>query len=195
MKSSLKIILSVLIFANFGCVSHLTKAHSLDPGKANSPVGRNEEEGQIIRWEKQGITFTLPRDWRRDDSHPEDQKRNNTFTNSGLVWRGPDNQKIEFNIETGEIDFPVSEREMLAADYKTNQSSKDTIKDSHYEEIGGLNGIYSRVAGDEERINVWWTTYRHYKGKAQSIGVNLVGPGKDTDVLMTILKSIKLEHD
>ena len=143
MKSTLKIILSVLFFAQYSCVLPFTKAHSPDPGKASPPVGRNEAEEQIIRWENQGITFTLPRDWRKDDSHPEDAKRNDTFTDSGLIWRGPGDQKIEFNIETGAIDFPVSEREMLAADYKTNQSSKDTIKDSHYEEIGGLNGIGS----------------------------------------------------
>jgi hypothetical protein len=197
MKNALTIVLSILLLTQSSCDLHpvATQGKSRGPDNSKPTVGRIEN-GQTVRWEKQGITFTVPPDWRKDDyPSQEDQKLNDNFSLSGLAWKGPRDQKIEFILRTGEIDFPVSEREMLEADYKTNQSQKDRIKESHYEEIGGLNGIFSVVASDQERIEAWWITYRHRNGKAQSVGVNLRGKQNEMDLLMTILKSITLEHD
>ncbi|MBD0372492.1 MAG: hypothetical protein ICV60_16735 [Pyrinomonadaceae bacterium] len=152
---------------------------------------------QTVRWEKQGITFTLPLDWRKDDSlSQEDEKRNGFFSVSSLVWRGPRNQRIEFNIETGEKDFPVSASEMLEKDYDSNKSGATPAEELRYMDVGGIRGLYYRMPGsDKEQLNAYWLTYRHYKGKAQSIGINLTGPLKEQELLMTILKSIKLEQD
>lgn len=197
MKCTLTTIFTLFFLSECSCAFHsvATQGKSRGPDDSKPKVGRIET-GQTIRWEKQGITFTLPADWHKDDyPSQEDQKINENFSLSGLAWKGPRDQKIEFIIRSGNIDFPVSEREMLEAEYKTNQSQKDTIKESHYEEIGGLNGIFSLVAGDQERIEAWWTTYRHRNGKAQSVGVKLRVQRNEMDLLMTILKSMKLEHD
>jgi hypothetical protein len=157
--------------------------------------GRNEESVQTIRWEKQGITLTLPADWRKDDSlSQEDGKINDFSTLSGIVWRGPRGQRIEFNIETGEKEFPVSAREMLEADYENTKSGALKIEDLRYLDIGLAKGLYWRTI-QEEQINANWLTYRHYKGKAQRVGVNLSGQRKDMELLMKILSSIKLEQD
>jgi hypothetical protein len=165
-------------------------------GDSGFTVSSGEEKGETIRWEKQGISFTLPPGWHKDDSLSQDNegKDDESISVSGLVWRGPRNQRIEFNIETGKKDFPASAREMLEADYENNRSG--TVKDLRYMEINGVRGIYYRVpTGSEEEINAYWLTYRHYKGKAQSIGVNLAGSRTETELLMTILNSIRLEQD
>ena len=194
MKSALTTILSLLFLAQF---SFASIPASIVSGNSNSTVGRNEEKIQTIRWEKQGITFTLPPDWRKDDSlSQEGEKRNDFFTVSSLVWRGPRSQRIEFNIETGEKDFPVPAREMLEKDYDNNRSGATPVEELRYLDIGGIRGLYYRIPnGDKEQVNDYWLTYRHHKGKAQSIVINLVGPRKETELLMTILKSIKLEQD
>ena len=197
MKSVVTTILSLFFLTQCGCAfdSVSTSVSSAGPQNSNSQFEKKEKERQTVRWEKQGITFTLPPDWHKDESlSRDDEKRNETFSISSLVWRGPGDQRIEFNIETGEKDFPVSEREMLEKDYESNKE-ENTFKDVHYQEIGGVKGLYARLAGDEKRINASWLTYRHHNGKAQSIGVNLVGPSNEMELLMTILNSLKLEHD
>jgi hypothetical protein len=196
MKSALKSVLLLLFLAQYACASYPTNANSSGPGNSNSAVGRNDEKGQTIHWDKQGITLTLPLDWRKDDSlSREDEKRNDTFSTSSLLWRSPRDQRIEFNIETGETDFPASEGEMLDKDYQSNKS-RAAIKDLHYQDLGGVKGLYYRTdSGDENRIMGYWLTYRHYRGKAQSIGVNIVGDRTEMALLMSILNSIRLERD
>jgi hypothetical protein len=164
-------------------------------GNANSQAARSEVNGQTVRWEEQGITFTVPRDWRKDDSVSQQAGIENESLISGLVWKSPRNQRIDLTIDTGETDFPVPPEEMLEADYEHDKSNAQ-VKDLRYEELGGVKGLYYRTpTGDETEINASWLTYRHYKGKAQLIGVRLMGPQRETELLMTILKSLKLDHD
>jgi hypothetical protein len=199
MKSFLTISLSLLLLTQFGCSSNqsMVNTNGIVSRSSNSLSAANKEEGQTVRWEKQGIAFTLPLDWRKDDSlSQEDEKRNDPSSVSGLVWRGPRDQRIEFNVETGEKDFPVSAQEMLEKDYENNKSSALHIEDLRYLDIGGVKGLYYRTPStDKEQINANWLTYRHYKGKAQSVGVIVAGSRKEMELLMRILSSIKLEQD
>ena len=192
MNITLAFAFTLFFLVQFSCSSHPLNANSKS---LNSPALTNEQKGQNIRWEKQGITFTVPLDWHKDESlSKDDVKQNDTFTNSGQLWRGPGDMSIEFNVESGDVDFPASESEMLEADYKTSKSNQ-VYKDTHYEEIDGTKGLYSRMDLDGERTKAYWLTYRHYKGKAQNVVAVVTGPKKDMDQLLTILKSTKLPHD
>ena len=160
---------------------------------SNSQAPPDNQKGQTIRWETQGITFTVPSDWRKDESISDDEKKTDEKL-LALLWRGPRDQSIEFTVDTPGDDFPAPIEVMLERDYESSKSNPYSA-DLHYQEAGGVKGLYYSTHQDDDRIKEYWLTYRHHKGKAQMVGVSLKGPKADRELLMTIFKSLKLEHD
>lgn len=152
-------------------------------------------------WEKQGLTFTLPPDWRLDESLPETEEKLGTFfTSSSISWKGSKEQALEVSIETGAGDFPLAAEEMLEKDFeidqKLKQDGKVPIGELRYMEVDGLKGEYfTEGAEDDPKAKLSWITYRHYKGKAQHLFIRLSGPKKDLETLTSILNSTKVSRD
>jgi len=116
------------------------------------------------------------------------------MTIDGLVWRGPQNQRIEFLVETSDTEFAASVEAMLSADFEGSKSSPVQPEDLRYLDVNGVKGIYSRLPPTEDRVNVNWLTYRQHRGKQQSIFVVVAGPLKNLEQLNSILSSVKLEN-
>ncbi len=195
---SLTLVTTLLLFAGCGIRTDHASTNN-NSNKSQTASAENKTEGwQTVRWEKQGMTFTLPPDWRKDDSFPDNEAKEGEFlTSSSLTWTGPLKQSLEVSVQTGAKDFPMSAEEMLEKDYEIDQGlkreGKIPIEDLRYLEIDGVKGEYFRQ--DTQRLKLSWITYRHYNGKAQHLFVTLHGPQEGLDMLLKILNSTKVAHE
>jgi hypothetical protein len=82
---------------------------------------------------------------------------------------------------------------MLEADYETSKSLPEA-EDLHYLELGLVKGMYWRTS-QENQISANWATYRHYRSQPQLVRLSLRGERKDSELLMKILRAIKVEQD
>jgi hypothetical protein len=146
--------------------------------------------GQTAKWDQQGITWTLPANWKRQDV------RNETLSYSG------DGAFLSVNISvmpSMEKFTDVSIKAMHEA-AKTNEKigKNDEVK---WLELDGLRGVEFReskpeMADDIRRLE--WQAYRTYAGQTQLVtlilSTNGAGFPKHEDELYGILYSTKLVH-
>jgi hypothetical protein len=159
--------------------------------KANPTAAQSAAiaNGQEVKWEQQGITWTMPANWAKQEV------RNETlgYGGGGAFLGG--------NISTMGPDFPteVSIKAMYEG-LKTNQKmgKYDEVK---WMEIDGLRGILFReskqeMADDIRRLE--WQAYRKYAGQSQLVTLILsTNDGnfpKHQDELYGILFSMKIVH-
>jgi len=182
MKRVILITVSVVFLTQCSGSSHV----------ANQQTRSNQQtvlNGQTIRWQKYGITFTVPPNWTKDTTLSDREDRLGDHTTDEQTWRGAKDQRFEMLVDTCETDFPASIDEMLAADLKSS-AGNSAYQDVRYLEINGVKGLSWRQGDD---LNIRWLTYRHYKNKAQMIGITAAGSQNDLDLLTKILMSTKIE--
>ncbi len=187
MKRGLVLILSLTFLTQCSSANNQQKPLRNSNQPASTTV-------QTIRWEKHSISFTIPSDWTKDNSLSTEDDKIGSRTIDGQVWRGPKNQKIEFLVDTSDPEFPIAPEDMLAADYESSKSGPVKLEDLRYLDVNGVKGLYYRMPPSEERVNAHWLTYRRYRGKRQSISVDLGGLPQDLEHLNSILSSVKLEN-
>jgi hypothetical protein len=145
--------------------------------------------GQEVKWDQQGITWTLPANWKKQDV------RNESFSYGG------NGAFLTVNISTMGADFPtdVSIKAMHAGAKTEQKNGKyDEVK---WLELGGVRGVEFRqskqeMAGDIRRLE--WQGYRTYAGQSQLITMILSTDDsafpKHEDELYAILYSTKPVH-
>ena len=159
--------------------------------KANPTAAQSAAiaNGQTLQWEQQGINWTMPANWAKQEV------RNETFSSGG------GGAFLSGNISTMGPDFPtdVSIKAMYEG-LKTNQKigKYDEVK---WMEIDGLRGIIFReskqeMADDIRRLE--WQAYRKYAGQSQLVtlilSTNDANFPKHQDELYGILYSMKIVH-
>jgi len=182
MKRVILITVSVVFLTQCSGFSHV----------ANQQTRSNQQtvpNGQTIRWENYGITFTVPSDWTKDTTLSDREDKVGDHITDEQVWRGAKDQRFELLVDTSDTDFPASVDEMLEADLKSSSGNSD-YQDVRYLEINGVKGLSWRQVDDKRYIR--WLTYRHYNGKAQMIGTTVVGPKNDAELLIKLMMSIKI---
>ena len=145
--------------------------------------------GQEVKWDQQGITWTMPASWNKQEV------RNESFGYGG------GGAFLSGNISTMGPEFPtdVSIKAMYEG-LKTNQKigKYDEVK---WLEIDGLRGVLSReskpeMADDIRRLE--WQAYRKYAGQSQLVililSTNSANFPKRQDELYGILYSMKIVH-
>jgi hypothetical protein len=145
--------------------------------------------GQPVKWEQQGITWTMPANWTKQDVRTE------TFGYGG------GGAFLSGTISTMDPSFPsdISLKAMYES-AKTNQKigKYDRVK---WVEIDGLRGVEFReskpeMADDIRRLE--WQAYRKYAGQNQLVTLILSTNGanfpKREDELYGILYSMKIVH-
>ena len=194
MKRIAVIALSVVFLTQCSNASrHDASTATAQQNNANRAAGTNQQtqdKSQAIHWEKQAISFNVPSGWAKDTTLSDREDKLGDHTSDAQIWRGGEHQRFELLVDTSDSDFPVSIDEMLAAD-KSSASGNPAYQDVRYLEINGVKGIYWRQGDD---LNINWLTYRHYKDKAQMVGVHVNGSKNDLELLTNILMSIKIEH-
>jgi len=146
--------------------------------------------GQTVNWDQQGITWTMPANWKKEDV------RNETLSYggggaflSGTISVMPQMEKL----------VDVSIKAMFDA-AKTNEKigKNDEVK---WLEIDGVRGVEFREAKTERPDDIRrleWQAYRTYAGQTQLVTLILSTSGanfpKHEDELYGILYSMKIVH-
>ena len=145
--------------------------------------------GQEVKWDQQGITWTMPANWNKQDVRTETL----SYGGGGAFLSG--------NISTMDPSFPtdVSIKAMYESAKTSQKMGKyDEVK---WLEIDGLRGIQFReskpeMADDIRRLE--WQAYRKYAGQSQLVTLILSTNGasfaKHQDELYGILYSMKIVH-
>jgi hypothetical protein len=145
--------------------------------------------GQEVKWDQQGITWTMPASWNKQEVRTE------TFGYGG------GGAFLSGNISTMDPSFPTDVS--IKAMY---ESAKTSQKNGKYDEvkwleIDGLRGIEFReskpeMADDIRRLE--WQAYRKYAGQNQLVtlilSTNSANFPKRQDELYGILYSMKIVH-
>ena len=145
--------------------------------------------GQEVKWDQQGITWTMPASWNKQEVRTE------TFGYGG------GGAFLSGNISTMDPSFPsdVSIKAMYESAKTSQKMGKyDEVK---WLEIDGLRGIEFReskpeMADDIRRLE--WQAYRKYAGQNQLVtlilSTNAANFPKRQDELYGILFSMKIVH-
>jgi hypothetical protein len=145
--------------------------------------------GSMMTWDQQGIDWTVPANWKKDDA------RNETFSSGG------GGAFMSGNVSVMAPDFP-SEISINAM-YESAKTSQKTGKydEVKWLEIDGLRGVEFRESKTERPDDIRrleWQAYRKYAGQNQLVTLILSTSGakfpQHQDELYGILYSMKIVH-
>jgi hypothetical protein len=145
--------------------------------------------GQEVKWDQQGITWTLPAKWKK-----------NTATNDAFQYGG-EGAFLIVSISPMSSDFPTDIS--LAAFHsgaKVRQKNGQ-VDEVKWLELDGVRGVEfreSKPQGADDIRRLQWMTYRKFAGQTQLVNFILSSNGdnftKHQDELYGILFSTKLVH-
>jgi hypothetical protein len=163
-----------------------------DPVEQPSPTAAQVAaiaNGQTAKWDQQGITWTLPANWKKQSVATE------------IFNYGGDGAFLIVNISAMASSFPTDiSLKAMHEGAKVNEKNgkNDELK---WLELDGLRGVEFReskpeMADDIRRLE--WQAYRNYSGQTQLVTMILSSRGdnftKHQDELYGILYSTKLVH-
>ena len=146
--------------------------------------------GQDVKWDQQGISWTLPAGWKKQSS------TTNTFNYS----RGTEVFLI-VNISPMPADMPTDLSLNAFHEGAKARAKNGEVDEVKWLELDGVRGAEFReskpqMGSDLRRLQ--WLTYRKYAGQTQNLNVMLSGTAdnfaKHQDELYAILYSTKLVH-
>jgi hypothetical protein len=149
--------------------------------------------GQDIKWDQQGMSWTVPPKWTENDT---DSKN--------LVWRSPggsDAASLIVSISTMDENFPTDVSIKAYYDGAKSRAKNGEVDELKWIEIDGLKGVQFRESNPERPDGIrrlQWLAYRKFGGQVQFVNVMLATDGKDfvrhQDAMYGILYSMKLVH-
>ena len=147
--------------------------------------------GQTVRWEQQGITWTLPKGWNKMDVESKQ-----------LNYGAPGNAAfLNGSISPMDASFPTEISLKAFYDGANTRKKNGEVDELRWLELDGVKGVQFREANPEHADGIrrlQWITYRKYAGQTQMVNFILSSNGKDfpahQDELYAILYSTKLEH-
>ncbi|HEV7842259.1 MAG TPA: hypothetical protein VGO69_01110 [Pyrinomonadaceae bacterium] len=172
--------------------SNSTKSGSSsnEPVEKPNPTGAQKaalEGGQTIKWDQQGITWTLPANWRKQTVETK------------MFNYGASPTFIIVSISPMADDFPSDAS--LNAFYQGAQTrmKNGEVDEVKWLELDGVKGVQFREANPEKPDDfrrLQWMTYRKYAGQNQLVNIILSSNGKTfpkvQDTLYGVLYSTKI---
>lgn len=149
--------------------------------------------GTEVKWEQQGMTFTVPAKW--TESSKESKQ---------LLWRSPggfDAASLIVSISPMTDEFPVEAS--LNANYEQakGRAKNGEIDELKWVEIDGIKGVQFREANPEKPDDfrrLQWISFRKYAGQVQMLNLMLSTNGQNfdrhKDAMYGILYSAKITH-
>jgi len=146
--------------------------------------------GETVKWDQQGITFTLPPGWKKQSVSTE-------MFNYG----SGDGAFLIVNVSPMAPDFPTEISLRASHEAQKVGQKNGKVDEVKYLELDGVRGVQFReskpeMADDIRRLQ--WLAYRKYAGQTQLLTFILSGRGdnfvKHQDELYAILYSTKLVH-
>jgi hypothetical protein len=151
------------------------------------------EGGQEVKWDQQGMTWTLPKDW----------KKMSVDTKS-LLWSshsGGDLGSLIVNISPMGEDFPTDISLKAFYDGAVTRKKNGEVDEVRWLELDGVKGVAFREAvpeGKDDPRRLQWLTYRKFAGQTQMVNLMLATAGRSfekyQDTFYAILYSTKLVH-
>jgi hypothetical protein len=149
--------------------------------------------GQDVKWDSQGITFTVPPKWSES-----------TNETKMLVWRSPgswDAASLIVNISPMAEDFQTESSINAFYDGAQARAKNGEVDEVKWLVIDGVKGLQFREAKpekDDDQRRLQWMAYRKYAGQVQLVNVMLATRSKDfarhQDAMYGVLYSTKLVH-
>ena len=146
--------------------------------------------GQTVKWDEQGITWTLPANWKKQ-----------TVTNDMFNYGSGDGAFLIVSISSMAADFPTDISLNAFHEGAKVREKNGQVDELKWLQLDGVKGSEFReskpqMADDIRRLQ--WMTYRKYAGQTQLVNVILSTSGgkfeKHSDELYGILYSTKLVH-
>ena len=149
--------------------------------------------GQEVKWNQQGMTFTLPPKWIETSNESKE-----------LVWRSPggsDAASLIVSISTMDESFPTDASINAYYDQAKSRAKNGEVDELKWVEIDGVKGVQFRESNPEKPDGfrrLQWLAYRKFAGQVQFVNVMLATDGKNfprhQDAVYGILYSTKLVH-
>jgi hypothetical protein len=151
------------------------------------------EGGQEIKWDQQGMTWTVPKGWTKQ-----------TVETKMFVWNtrsGRDIASLIVNISPMGEDFPTDISLKAYYDAAVTRKKNGEVDEVRWLELDGVKGVAFREAtpeGEDDPRRLQWITYRKYAGQTQMVNLMLATAGRSfdnyRDTFYAILYSTKLVH-
>ena len=201
-------VLLVLGFALSLCnlTNKLKPSNSNSPGGSKTSDGGSVEQakptaaqtealagGQTIKWDAQGMSFTVPPKW------TESTNESKMFT-----WRSPggfEAANLIVSISPMDESFPTDISINAFYDQAKTRMKNGEVDEVKWLEIDGLKGVQFREANPEKPDDfrrLQWMAYRKYAGQVQLVNLMLSTTGKGypkhADEMYGVMYSTKIVH-
>ena len=149
--------------------------------------------GQQIKWERQGMSWTVPQNWTEEENESK-----------SFMWRSPggsDAASLIVSISPMDENFQTDVSLQAWYDQAKSRAKNGEVDEVRWVEIDGLKGVQFREANPEkpdDSRRLQWMAYRKYTGQVQFINLMLATEGKAFDrhknAMYGILYSTKVVH-
>lgn len=145
--------------------------------------------GQTVNWDQQGITWTLPANW----------KKLNVETKN-FSYTGGDGAVLVVSISTMDESFPTDISLKAFYDGAKTRKKNGELDELRYLEIDGLKGVQFRESPEkpDDFKRLQWMAYRKFAGQTELVNLILSNTSKNfakhQDEFYAILYSMKLVH-
>lgn len=162
-------------------------------GQATEEQAATIAGGQEIKWDRQGMSFTVPANWTEE-----------TNESKMFVVRSPgasDAATLIVSISPMDENFPTDSAMEAAFDQARSRAKNGEVDEVKWIEIDGLKGVQFREINPERGDDIrrlQWMAYRKYTGQVQLVSVMLASQGQafsqHQPALYAILYSTKVKH-
>jgi hypothetical protein len=162
-------------------------------GEANAAQLAALAGGSEIKWEQQGMSWTVPPKW------TESSKESKSF-----MWRSPgggDAANLIVNISPMGEEFPIDASINANYEQAKTRAKNGEIDELKWMEIDGIKGVQFRESNPEkpdDSRRLQWFAFRKYAGQVQMINLMLATSGQafegHKDAMYGILYSTKVVH-
>lgn len=166
-------------------------SRSVETAKATAEQAAAVAGGQEVKWDKQGMSWTIPPNWTEE-----------TNESKMFVMRSPGGgnaASLIVSISPMDENFPADIQPWF--DQAESRAKNGEVDEVKFVEIDGLKGVQFREASPEKpdgHRRLQWMAYRKYTGQLQLVNVMLASEGKDFErhknAMYGILYSMKVAH-
>jgi hypothetical protein len=166
---------------------------SAEPGRATAEQMAALAGGQSIKWERQGMSWTVPAGWTEQENESK-----------SFHWRSPgggDAASLIVSISPMPDSFPTDSANDASYEQAKDRAKNGEVDEVKWVEIDGVKGVQFREATQEHPDaprRLQWLSYRKYLGQVQGINVMLATQSKDFErhknAMYGILYSMKITH-
>ncbi len=162
-------------------------------GQATAEQAAALAGGQEMKWERQGMSWTVPSKWTEE----ENESKSFMVRSPG----GGDAASLIVSISPMPESFPADSAIQATYDQAKDRAKNGEVDEVKWVEIDGLKGVQYREANPEKPDDfrrLHWQAFRKYTGQLQGINLMLATNGKSFDehknAMYGILYSMKITH-